>query len=350
MDHNQLGPQALQQLLSAGIESGAFAECELGTRRQIQAFALGPTKATRVAKAAGYVASTYLITFPASARISGLVIKVIPLCAERLIADCVQERALLHEIYHESCSCTLPAQLAEFELGELRIFVSQLLPGVSATKIIVDTAEARGIAQSIRDIQRALPQTITGAALIREALQAERPYYTRKVRKFLRDFRGLELTAEEVAFLEPLERVRKSAPALVSDRSPANFVLHEGKVGAFDFGLVLAGVPHEDWSWFIDDPRLNSSLCRQELLEVFLEDEVSRAVSRGCFHLSAIFVCLKQYSLMYALDRHSVAEHYLSRAAESAEALSLPSAKRLLQKITDSPPAGVRDLKAGGPH
>ncbi len=94
----------------------------------------------------------------------------------------------------------------------------------------------------------------------------------------------------------------------------------------FDFALTLVGVPYEDWSWFLDDPRLNSSLNRQELVQLFCQDysAVSGVSETKCaeyFYAASVFVCIKQFCLSLVIGQITMAKHYLQCAFSSAQQL-----------------------------
>lgn len=333
MEHDSLSFDALRSLIGAGIEQGAFSECSLQIQESIQAYTRGTVADVRVRRAAGYEVSTYLLEFSGEGVIPGFVVKVIPSGSGRLNAACDQERALLREINRSVRGCSLPLQLGRYSAHGFQIFASQLLSGTLLTDLVIGTSEAGQLARVITAIEKGLAGTFVGSSMLSRATEGPGLYYGPKIQKFLKNFYDLAVGEDEVAFFADLERERVSAPCLVSDRSPANFVMNKDQVGAYDFGLVLVGVKYEDWSWFIDDPRLKTSLDRVELLRAFLT--AHEQGSEYLFHLSSIFVCIKQCALMQAAGGQEMASHYLKRARESAEACPAPTARLLIEKLSE---------------
>jgi len=285
--------------------------------------------------ASEYEVCTYTISDAASRR--GAVVKIVGRHAERLVRGLSQEFALLAELHAARSAFPVPKRMALFALGEVFVSVTELLQGSYLTEMNLSETDVHAIARTIGDTQNAIANTSIGGALI---ANARSPYYMEKIRHFANDAltkQHLNLITEDFDFAA-LEAMRRSCPVVVSDRSPANFIMNEDRdVRMFDFGLLLAGIPHEDWSWFIDDPRLRTNLTRDELLAIFIEATGSRhrPDAEEMFHRAAIFVNMKQYCLM-SQTRRSAAEHYLSRVRQSAEALSADKVLRLVETLQSS--------------
>lgn len=328
----------LLEFLRAGLALGAFAGCDDETQAAIRLCASGSMAALHTRKASGYEVSTYLLSFAGWTYLRGLVMKIIPLTAMRLTKVTNQEFMLLGQLVSKADSYVMPRALGMFESSGNHIFVTELLAGSMATEKILGEKDVAGIARAIGHLQESLAVTEFGRIkLAGMSSPSAEPYYDPKTRKFIETHRKLTLSRGEVAFVEVLEPLRNASPTIVSDRSPVNILLSDGSIGMFDFGLVLVGVPFEDWSWFIDDPRLASELSRKEMVRIFWEGlerpVMSLADTTTAFHVAAIFVCVKQYCLMDNVGRHAMALHYLQRARMSAESIDSPDAIALVQKL-----------------
>lgn len=322
----------LLDLLKAGISGGAFTRCDAAAIADIQKCIDGLMVRMQVAKALGYEADTYLISFHEPASMYGLVLKVVSTNNTALINAIEQECAVLRQMVSRA-EFVLPRFLGSFEARGVHVFVTEMLAGHTVTDTMLSRERAVGIARSIYAFQHALSTT----NVARQKFAAAQPlgvveYYAPKLRKFLEVHCGLIVTLSELAFLNPLERLRATSAVVVSDRSPANMILDDTQIGMFDFGLLLVGVPFEDWAWFIDDPRLASSLTREELIEVFCECFEVRDAS-SMFNLAAFFVCLKQYCIMSSVGRKDMANHYLRRAGKSAEDIPSVDARLLIERL-----------------
>jgi aminoglycoside phosphotransferase (APT) family kinase protein len=328
----------LLEFLRAGLALGAFAGCDDETQAVIRLCARGSMAALQTRKASGYEVSTYLLSFAERTHLRGLVMKIIPVTATRLTEVTNQEFTLLGQLVSEAYSYTVPRALGTFESRGNHIFVTELLAGNMATEKMLSAEDVAGIARAIGHLQQSLAITEFGRTNIAGvSLPSADPYYGPKTRKFIETHRKLTVSRGEVTFVEVLESLRNASPVIVSDRSPANILLSDGQIGMFDFGLVLVGVPFEDWSWFIDDPRLVSELSREEMVRVFWESlerpAMSLADTTTSFHVSAIFVCIKQCCLMEDAGRHAMASHYLQRMRISAESIGSEDAIALVQKL-----------------
>ncbi|TSC65286.1 MAG: hypothetical protein G01um101477_546 [Candidatus Doudnabacteria bacterium Gr01-1014_77] len=262
------------------------------------------------------------------------------------IARAAKESALLHQASRVN-RYLIPRHLAEFVFENQMIFVTEILQGKSVTEICIGKKEVEKIADAIRQNQDVLSQTSLGKELIAEASRAT-SYYKTKVAKFLKSHFDINIGFEELAFLEPLEELRRSSAVIVSDRSPANFVIHEDRVGAYDFEVAFAGVAFEDWSWFIDDPRLNTSISWQEILHLFCEDYAkvdrrSEAEITQSFFISSIFVCIKQSCMMLAMGEAEMSNHYLACATRSAKQSTNKEAIELVRRLREKSPYEIRN-------
>lgn len=110
----------------------------------------------------------------------------------------------------------------------------------------------------------------------------------------------------------------------------------------FDFGLLLVNTLLEDWSWFIDDPRLKTHLTRDDVLKIFCEVNshtlgMSMVEMKNAFSVASFFVCIKQYCLMLDADRNEMANHYWCRALVSARSIADYRAVQVLKNIETRP-------------
>lgn len=342
MASNRLDLERALVLLNSGLQAGAFdgADPELITAGRLCTG--GFMEGLQVRKVLRNQEDIYLLSFPQIGPVHGLVMRVIPAAATDLVARALRESTFLRETRSERSTCRMPLPLGEFAFENLRVFVSELLPGTAVTEICIGKNEAIGIAGAIRHTQRVLSRTSIGAHMISDA-KAIIPACRSKMRRYIQECFGLSISGEDFSFLDILDERRKTFAVVVSDRSPANFVLDGERIGAYDFDLAFAGVPFEDWAWFIDDPRLNSSLNRHELVHIFCKDFAqatgeSEAALAHLFYLSAVFVGIKQCCLMFSAGQNEMGNHYLRRAEESAVISSFKEAIILLGKLRVMPP------------
>lgn len=337
MINNHLSPLDLLGVLTSGFLEGAFSGCSEAMLNAIHGCFEHPEK-LKISKASGYRVDTYIIPFTEHVNLGGLVIKVLPLSMKTLINSTFQEFTILQQIFPGGLY-ELPVCFADFNCENYRVFVSQLLPGKMASEIFLETDDIVALAAVIQQVQSDISVTQIGVKKLSEAKSITKiSYYASKIRRFLKETFYLEIDGNELDIFDELDVMRKLNPVIVSDRSPTNFVIDDvGKIGVFDFGLLLVGVPCEDWSWFIDDPRFNSSLSREEIIKIFCDSQQNcfhgDANIVTVFHLSAIFVCIKQYCLMLEIHREDMAMHYLTRARWSAEELSSEGILKIISKI-----------------
>lgn len=342
MRSDRLNLRDLIRIIRHGLEQGAFSRRNLETLDAIRACISSKNLTTH--KADGYEVDTYILPCPPHQNVSGLAVKVLPYTAETLIKNTSQECAILRQIIPRGGLYVVPAFLADFTYEDCRIFVTQLLPGKVATEVVLEEHHIVAIARAIRQLQSDISTTHVGRKKLKEVKGSQQiPYYALKIKKFLKETFSLQIGDGTLHVFGLLEAMRNQHPVIVSDRSPANFIIDQvGRVGAFDFGLILAGVPCEDWSWFIDDPRLQSALTREEILQIFCDYEQGSSgedVNAAAFHVSAIFVCIKQYCLMRQIRRDEMAAHYLERALQSAEAISSHEVVQMLGELKNVRPA-----------
>lgn len=329
----------LLRILNTGFREGVFSGCNESVINAIQTCLNEPLEKLKISKASGYKVDTYIIPFTEHVKVRGLIVKVLPLNLETLISSTFQEFTILQQVFSIGGLYTLPTCFADFKCENYRIFVSQLLPGKMASEIFLETDDIVAMSVVIRQLQSDISVTQIGVKKLSEAKSvAETSYYASKIRRFLKETFCFEVDGNELDIFGTLEVARKLNPVIVSDRSPTNFVIDDfGKIGVFDFGLLLVGVPWEDWSWFIDDPRLNSSLSREEIIKIFCNSQQNcfhgDANIVTVFHLSAIFVCIKQYCLMLEIHRDEMALHYLARARLSAEEVSSEEIVNIISKM-----------------
>jgi len=336
MKPNQLNAGEVLDILRRGLDCGTMLALDKAFPGLVEHLT-HETVTPRFRNASEYKVNTYVMSDDGCGR--GIVVKVVPWDSERLVAELSREFVLLGELYsrHPS-SFRIPVAMALFALDDVFVSVTELLQGDYLTEMELTESRAYVIARTINDIQHALSDTSTGRTLL---VNRQGPYYAKKAHQFI----GSVTTDQHVDFGEmdsefaALETIRQTSPVVVSDRSPANFIMCKNcAVGVFDFGLFLAGVPHEDWSLFIDDPRLRTSLTRNELIAIFTGSTNDRhgEGAKEMFHRAAVFVNIKQYCLMVQAKR-SVAGHYLSRARQSAEALCLDKIVRLIGTLQSWP-------------
>ena len=335
--------QALQ-LLKQGLEAGTFDLCETQIQKLIELCASRLMRGLKVQKVLGYSEQTYLMRFPNPKPMQGLVLRVVPTQETKRIIRATKESTFLKQSRPEVAGCLIPRHLGSFVSENQMVFVTELLTGTVMTEVCVGRAEALKIADAIWSIQQRLSQTTLGAEIITSA-KSSTPYHSARIAKFLKRQFGWNIGLEELAFFNALDELRASSSVIVSDRSPANFVADGENIGAFDFEVAFAGIAFEDWSWFIDDPRLNSSLSRLELLQVFSEHfaqttNANEITASNAFHLCSIFVCIKQHCLMLANGRDEMAKHYLDCASESAKQSRLKEAIELIRKLQAISPNG----------
>jgi hypothetical protein len=216
----------------------------------------------------------------------------------------------------------IPSVLGIVEDDDAEIFVTRYLPGVLASEAQLTTSDIERLAVSIRELQRALAATLIGRGVLSTA-EASSSYYQSKTQKFLNQMGIDSKFVPHLKIFESLSKYRETGATVVSDRSPANFILTPTQVGAFDFCLLLAGSETEDWSWFIDDPRLHTSVSRNEMLTIFANVyrqpwSPSHLEYRELFNVASMFVCMKQASIMLAINRVDMAGHYLRMLQVSA--------------------------------
>jgi len=332
------------KLLKQGLEAKAFEFCETQVLEVIQLCASGLMDGLRVQKVLGYSEQIYLMRFPNPKPVQGLVLRTVPIQETKRITRAMKESTFLQQSRPEVAGCLIPRYLGSFTSENQMIFVTELLPGTVMTEVCVGKKEALKIADAICSVQQTLSQTALGAEIIANA-KSSTPYHGARIAKFLKRQFGWNIGLEELAFFNALDELRASSSVIVSDRSPANFVSDGENIGAFDFAIAFAGVAFEDWSWFIDDPRLNTSLSRQELLQVFSEDlaqttNTDKATTISAFNLCSIFVCIKQHCLMLATGQEEMAKHYLDCASESAQQSKLKEAIELIRKLQAISPRG----------
>lgn len=335
--------QALH-LLNQGLEAEAFDLCETQVLELIRLCASGLMRGLKVQKVLGYFEQIYLMRFPNPKPMQGLVLRVVPIQETKRIARATKESIFLQQSRPEVAGCLVPRHLGSFISENQEVFITELLPGTVMTGVRIGRSEALKIADAIWSIQQMLSQTTLGAEIITNA-KSSTPYHSARIAKFLKRQFGLNTEPRELEFFSALDELRASSSVIVSDRSPANFVADGESIGAFDFEVAFAGIAFEDWSWFIDDPRLNSSLSRQELLQVFSKHfaqttNANEATIRSAFHLCSIFVCIKQHCLMLATEQEEMARHYLDCASESAQQTKLKEAIELIRKLQAISPRG----------
>lgn len=335
MEYNQ---NDLIEFLNTGVALEAFAKCNDETQAIIHLCASRSMMTLQTRRASGYEASTYLLSFAGLTHIQGLVMKIVPLTNKVLTEVTTQELTLLSQLSSKADSYTVPRVLGAFELKGQKVLVIEMLSGKMATERVLGEREIISVARAIGHLQHSLAVTEFGRAKIaRMSSSSEEPYYVLKAMKFVETYLGLSVSREEVSFLEVLEPLRMASPTIVSDRSPANMFINKETVCMFDFGLILVGLPFEDWSWFIDDPRMVSELTREDIVSIFWKSlerpTKSFADTIKIFHVSAIFVCIKQYCLMKSIGRYDMAAHYMQRALMSAESINSNVALELIKKL-----------------
>ncbi|MHB8871392.1 MAG: protein kinase family protein [Candidatus Doudnabacteria bacterium] len=344
MTNDDFAKSAALRFLNRGLTVGAFNQCDQEVKLAVSLCASGSMQELQVQRITAYKEDVFLLHFEGA--MHGLVLRVFPVEATDRIARAVRESALLHQASRVG-QCLIPRHLAEFAFENQMIFVTEMLPGKSVTEICIGKKEVEKIADAIRQNQDVLSQTPLGKELIAEASRTT-SYYKTKVVKFLKSHFNINIGLEELAFLEPLEEIRRSSAVIVSDRSPANFVIHGERVGAYDFEVTFAGVAFEDWSWFIDDPRLNTSISWQEILHLFCEDFArvdrrSEAEITQAFFISSIFVCIKQSCLMLAMGEAKMSNHYLACATRSAKQSKNKEAIELVRRLREKSPYEIRN-------
>ncbi len=342
MRSDRLNLRDLIAIMRHGLEQGAFSRRNLETLDAIRACI--SSKNLTAYKADGYEVDTYILPCPSDLNLRGLVVKVLLHTAETLIKNTSQECAILRQIIPKGDLYVVPSFLADFRHEDCHIFVSQLLPGKVATEVVLEERHIVTIARAIRQLQSDISTTHVGRKKLKEVKGSQQiPYYALKSKRFLKETFGLQIGDSALHVFDLLETMRNQHLVIVSDRSPANFVIDQvGHVGTFDFGLILAGVPCEDWSWFIDDPRLQSTLTREEILQIFRDgerDSSGEDVNVVAFHVSALFVCIKQHCLMRKIRRDEMAAHYLKRALRSAEVISSHEIVQMLGELKNIRPA-----------
>lgn len=326
-------------VLSFGIAQGAFSEVPGPLFEHVETMLTG--RDYKAVYARGYEVDTYLVA-PRSGSFSGIVVKIVHDASERLAKSVAQEAAVLRQMRTVASTrmCVWPTLLAFYQFGDAHVSVSLKIAGSVATTVCLDRRAVVSIAQAIPEIQLCLGAIPYGRNMLPCRSDAPTAYYAPKIAHWLQKYAGVAIDRESLTFFDELEARRTVAPTIVSDRSPANFiVMSNDGLGCFDFGLMLVGVPQEDWSWFIDDPRLKTTLSRNHLIDIFgMECGTGTHTSQELsYHLAAVFVCIKQYCLMREAGKHDMAAHYLKRASVSADALPFADAKRIVQIISNPP-------------
>ncbi|MEK7075852.1 MAG: hypothetical protein AAB948_03625 [Patescibacteria group bacterium] len=344
MTNDDFARSAALRFLDRGLTVGAFNLCDPEVKSAVSLCTSGSLQELQVQRITAYKEDVFLLRFPST--MHGLVLRVFPVEATDRIARVIRESTLLHQA-SQVCQYLIPRHLAEFVFENQMIFITEMLPGKAVTEICIGKNEVERIADAIRQSQDILSRTPLGKDLIAEASRTT-SYYKTKVVKFLKSYFNIDISFEELAFLEPLEELRRNSAVIVSDRSPANFVIDGERLGAYDFEVAFAGVAFEDWSWFIDNPRLNASLSWQELLHLFCEDFTkvnrgSEAKASQTFFISSVFVCIKQHCLMLAMGEAEMSNHYLACAARSAEQSTQKEAIELVRKLREKAPHEIRN-------
>jgi hypothetical protein len=338
MNLNPHNARDVLNLLHAGAAFGGVLELSNAFHGLVES--LTRTAADlRFRNASEYEVSTYVVHDPESRR--GVVVKIASYRRKHLIQGLSREFMLLRELYQTApASFRVPDGNALFALGGHLVSVTEMLDGVYLTECAITADEAFAAARAIAAVECALTHTSVGATLIAEM---HSPYYARKAHQFIeRVFPGKSSFNEGERLFSALEAARLEHPVVVSDRSPANLTVDtHGTVGVFDFGLLLTGTPFEDWSWFIDDPRLRTDVSRMELVRIFAEAADMRLDSsvETMFHRAAMFVNIKQCCIAAERRRAGVV-HYLSRIRQSAEALSSGEGMRFVESLQILTPPG----------
>lgn len=342
MPNNQSVKSTALRLLAKGLKTVPFNFWNHSAECLIKLCASGSMKGLRVQKLAGHIGTIYLLFFPNHIEMSGLVIRVVKNQSKTNVAGAVQEITFLKQLQSETTQYLFPHHLATFPSKNSVIFVTELLEGTMLTETVVGTSEAARVASAIRHTQRALSATKVGKAIIANAKTS--PFScASKLAGYVHTYFGIAIDIEELSFLKIIDDLREKSPVIVSDRSPTNFVINNEKIGAYDFEVAFAGVPFEDWSWFIDDPRLVSSLSRAKLLSIFCQDfalntDKNETILTHLFHISSIYVCIKQSCFMLARGEKELSAKYLERAHESAQKLSLKEAVSIITRMRDTLP------------
>lgn len=282
--------------------------------------------------ASEYEVKTYVVYDHGSRR--GAVVKIAPYRHQHLARGIAREFVLLRELRQSTCSSfRVPDGEALFVVDNHLVSVVEMLNGTYLTERNVTAYDVVAAAHAIGTLETALVRTGIGTSLTTEA---RGPYYAKKAHQFIeRVLPGVWFSDAMESDFTALETVRTAHPVVVSDRSPANIILDaSGAVGMFDFGLLLVGTPFEDWSWFIDDPRLRTEIPRMELVRIFAGAAGMHFdhSAEMMFHRAAMFVNIKQCCIAAGTGRGGVG-HYLSRLRQSAKALSSDRAMRLVESL-----------------
>jgi hypothetical protein len=337
---NDVTESILLEALNKGFELGSFGASEYPALFKIKDY-IFKRGIVNVSKADSYKVSTFLLSFPQEISCGGLVVKAVPLVEKTLISEVTRECEVLQQLRKlQESDFIIPLYMGEVDYADMRFFVTEFLSGVIVSEVVLNRENIHKIAKAIRNVQDSLYYIPVGSQLL-DGSRKSQGYYKQKVRSYMSKQSVFGLSSEELDFLCPLESFRSIYPTVVSDRSPTNFILHSNQIGLFDFGLLLVGVPFEDWSWFIDDPLLRTDFDRDELLEIFCTESSQEIVMddldlKKMFYIASVFVCIKQCCLMLDIGCEKMADHYLECAFVSAKSISDKGAVQLLQKLKDS--------------
>lgn len=330
MHSRHLETSDLRLILGEGMRQNSFATSALSL---IRAIVDGNDQDVQVQASHGYGAQTHLVRV--QGHTSGIAIKLVDPHEARLVRMCARELAIYRELAVTLQDCKSPRPFGQFVTESCAVFVTELLEGRPATQHLLTSDDLVPIIRSIREVEDGLMSSTSGREVLLSAQTSSEEYYARKIADFLQEHLGLSIDPGVLEAFGSLDRLRHTSMTVVSDRSPANFLLSAGEVGAIDFGLVLAGTMYEDWAWFIDDPRLKTSLTRDELLTLF-QREWGTGSSKD-FSLASVFVGIKQYCLMRTLGETAMAARYLERVAVSAQDFGDRKVMELVEKIYGVP-------------
>ena len=204
---------------------------------------------------------------------------------------------------------------------------------VTGDKVSFDINQIKNIYSKILDLQDLLFKSRIPVATQLSRTKESDIDYNGKLIKYLSYFTKKATNSSlfaDIQFHLNTDRMKKLR-AIVSDRSPANWMVNDKGIFPFDFDLVLWDSCLSDFVFFIDDHRLKVSHSRNRLVSCAIE--VLSIYNRNCteedFHFNAVYRNLIQGVLLYEKNIYGSLWSY-RRALDSAVFLNLWSVQQFI--------------------
>ncbi|MBN2459810.1 phosphotransferase [Candidatus Woesearchaeota archaeon] len=229
---------------------------------------------------------------------------------------------------------SMPKVLKLDKVDEFYVGVFEYLPGKLLIEQTINSDVVERVVKETKKIQRILATSLNPdeKTIFLEEGFGKDDFYSHKIAARFKEKMRIDLNEE---LLRPLdtyllsEDVKKSR-TVVTDRNPTNIIYNPktGQLQMIDFNAARVSLPQEDWAFFIDDPRLKTSLTRDEMIQAYAENPQDTTT----FHYIATYRNLIQTAMRWVDEPQDkqISYHNLQRAKESARKIGLTE---LVQEI-----------------